>query len=191
MTEFTPFMKIPRLSRICTITEKLDGTNASVVIGEDGSIRAGSRERWIYPNTMGQQLDNFGFAAWVQENKNDLMQLGVGQHFGEWWGHGIQRGYGLPKGDRRFSLFNTKRWSDMEAKRPLCCNVVPVLFEGIFDTIEASRAIEILSEGGSFAAPGFMKPEGIIIYHHAANMCFKKTFKKTIEKDEEHKGKSK
>jgi hypothetical protein len=38
--------------------------------------------------------------------------------------------------------------------------------------------------GGSKAAPGFMKPEGIVVFHVAGNVGFKKT----IEKDEEPKG---
>ncbi len=32
-------------------------------------------------------------------------------YFGEWWGSGVQRGYGLQKGDKRFSLFNVSRWA--------------------------------------------------------------------------------
>jgi hypothetical protein len=28
---------------------------------------------------------------------------------------------------------------------------------------------------GSYAAPGFMKPEGIVVYHVAASVGFKKT----------------
>lgn len=31
---------------------------------------------------------------------------------------------------------------------------------------------------GSFAAPGFMNPEGVVIFHTAANVMFKKTFVK-------------
>ena len=31
-----------------------------------------------------------------------------GRHFGEWWGSGIQRGYGLD--EKTFSLFNAYRW---------------------------------------------------------------------------------
>jgi len=45
--------------------------------------------------------------------------------------------------------------------------------------------IEYLKANGSIAAPGFMKPEGIIIYHTAGNLYFKKT----IENDEKYKGK--
>jgi hypothetical protein len=79
-----------------------------------------SRSRWITPDD-----DNFGFAAWVEANRDELLTLGPGRHFGEWWGSGIQRGYGLPKGEKRFSLFNVSRWGE---SRPACCHVVPVLY---------------------------------------------------------------
>ena len=36
----------------------------------------------------------------------------------------------------------------------------------------------------TIAAPGFMKPEGVVIYHKAANLLMKKT----LEKDEQPKG---
>ena len=111
--EFRPFPKIPRLSREIIITEKIDGTNASITITEDGQFLTGSRNRWITPED-----DNFGFSAWAHANKDVLMGLGVGTHFGEWWGHGIQRGYGLPKGRRRFSLFNVGRWGFLAKVTP-------------------------------------------------------------------------
>ena len=44
--------------------------------------------------------------------------------------------------------------------------------------------MKTLAYGGSLAAPGFMKPEGVVIYHTAANIMFKKTFKN----DEKGKG---
>ena len=72
--DFQGFPKIARLSREVIVTEKLDGTNAQVLIGEDGSIRAGSRSRWITP-----QDDNYGFAKWVAENEAELWKLGPGQ----------------------------------------------------------------------------------------------------------------
>src|SRR5882724_293770 len=102
--EFTEFNKIARLSRNCVVTEKLDGTNASIVIGEAGEFLVGSRTRWITPED-----DNYGFARWAHTHKEELLTLGPGQHFGEWWGNGIQRKYGLS--EKRFSLFNTARWS--------------------------------------------------------------------------------
>ena len=166
--EFQPFPKMPRLSREIIITEKLDGTNAQVFIGEDGEIRAGSRTRWITPED-----DNHGFAKWVEAHKDELLELGPGRHFGEWWGCGIQRKYGQPV--KRFSLFNVSRWSDT---RPACCDVVPVMYRGDFDTAAVEIALDALRAHGSLAAPGFMQPEGIIVFHVAANVGFKKTLEK-------------
>lgn len=175
--EFKEFPKIPRLSRECIITEKIDGTNGCICITEDEFL-VGSRSRWITP-----EQDNFGFARWAYEHKDELVEeLGRGTHYGEWWGSGIQRGYDLPKGEKRFSLFNTRRWNDV---KPQCCYVVPILFTGIFNTREVDEALERLKEFGSSAARGFMKPEGVVIYHIAGNLMFKKT----IEKDDEPKSK--
>lgn len=178
MTEFQPFPKIARLSREIIITEKIDGTNASIWIGEDGEMRCGSRTRWITPTD-----DNFGFAAWAHEHADELRQLGPGHHFGEWWGAGIQRRYGLT--ERRFSLFNTARWGD-PAQRPACCHVVPVLYQGVFTTQAVADALDSLAHHGSEAAPGFMRPEGVIVYHVAAGVGFKKA----LEKDDEPKSKA-
>lgn len=219
--EFKPFPKMARLSRECVITEKLDGTNAQIyivpatdinhilnltpgkppevlhgkmtdpmtaVIG-GFSIFAGSRNRWITPTD-----DNYGFAKWVQANAEELVKLGPGQHFGEWWGAGIQRRYGLA--EKRFSLFNASRWmrnpveggvyeavatpgqpGDLvtHAEGPACCSVVPVLYHGEFCTVGIQQILYALEANGSAAAPGFMDPEGIVIYHTAAGICFKKT----------------
>lgn len=170
MNDFQDFPKMARLSRRIIITEKIDGTNAQVFIGENGEFLTGSRTRWITPED-----DNFGFSRWAHANKDELMKLGPGRHFGEWWGQGIQRGYGLT--EKRFSLFNTSRWRD---ERPACCHVVPVLFDGIWDGTEPWMVLSNLRTGGSVAAPGFMKPEGIVVFHVAGNVGFKKT----LEKDE-------
>lgn len=159
-----------RLSREIVITEKIDGTNASVTITEDGQFLTGSRTRWITPAD-----DNFGFAKWANENRDELMKLGVGTHFGEWWGKGIQRGYSLT--ERRFSLFNVSRWAD-DSMRPACCFVVPTIYRGDFVQSAWSEALAKLKRDGSVAAPGFMNPEGIVIFHTAANLCFKKTLHK-------------
>lgn len=207
MAEFEPFPKLARLSRECTITEKIDGTNAQVYIealplqdcaydpetganscitiptgddftiagdierGELFKVYAGSRTRLIKP---GKTTDNFGFAAWVWENASQLVRLGPGRHFGEWWGKGIQRGYGLS--EKRFSLFDP-RW---HIDAPGCCHVVPVLYTGDFDGFmgHLPDVMENLKAGGSQAAPGFMNPEGIVIWHSAARVAFKKTFEK-------------
>lgn len=192
--QFQEFPKMARLSRECIVTEKIDGTNAQVYITEDGQFLTGSRNRWITPEN-----DNFGFSRWAHDHKDELMTLGVGRHFGEWWGSGIQRGYGLPKGEKRFSLFNVSRWVlagqtpgvkskawDNAAKAwketlqdvlPACCGLVPVILRGDFDTSSVSTAIERLKTLGSVAAPGFMDPEGIVVFHTAGMVGFKKTIK--------------
>jgi hypothetical protein len=186
MKEFVEFPKMARLSREIIVTEKIDGTNAQVCVVEldgypapgsvwesDGlAIFAGSRTRWITPDS-----DNFGFAAWVRDNAEELALLGPGSHFGEWWGAGIQRRYGLDH--KRFSLFNVDRWGD-DAARPSCCHVVPALYRGPFDTAAIDDTLDKLARYGSVCAPGFMKPEGVVVYHTAARTGFKKT----IEKDE-------
>ena len=168
--EFIPFPKIARFSREVIVTEKIDGTNASVWIDE-GEVLAGSRTRWITPED-----DNFGFAAWVERHREELLGLGNGQHFGEWWGRGIQRGYGL--GERRFSLFNVARWG---AERPACCHVVPELWRGNMDELPVRLIMDDLAARGSVAAPGFKKPEGIVVFHVAGGVGFKKTFEKDAE----------
>jgi len=166
--DFRKFDKIARLTREVVITEKIDGTNGLIAIGDDGEFQVGSRNQWITP-----EKDNAGFARWAYEHKDELMGLGAGFHYGEWWGQGIQRRYGLT--EKRFSLFNTFKWSDESGLRPACCHVVPVLYTGMFDTTVIADVLMALSVGGSVAAPGFMNPEGIVIYHTAGNLYFKKT----------------
>lgn len=140
---------------------------------------AGSRKRWITPEN-----DNYGFARWVKENSDDLFNLGEGQHFGEWWGQGIQRGYDMDK--KVFSLFNTGRWinydtpigiNDKREHCPKCCDVVPILYKGTFNTYDAQYTLNYLSLGGSIASPGFKNPEGIVVYHAASRMLFKQAIK--------------
>ncbi|RTL04109.1 MAG: hypothetical protein EKK62_17080 [Acidimicrobiia bacterium] len=172
---FVEFPSIARLARDVVVTEKLDGTNAQVHITEDGRMYAGSRTRWVTPLS-----DNFGFASWVQEHRDELMQLGPGSHFGEWWGQDIQRKYNI--GERRFSLFNVTRWGD-DAVRPACCHVVPTLYAGIFDTAQIEATLTLLGAAGSVAAPGFMNPEGVVVYHEKSRTLFKKTLG-----DDGHKG---
>ena len=77
--EFVEFKKIYRVSRPCVITEKIDGTNAQICITEDNQVLAGSRSRWITPES-----DNFGFARWAAEHQEELLKLGTGTHYGEW-----------------------------------------------------------------------------------------------------------
>jgi hypothetical protein len=173
---FVPFPKIARFNREVVVTEKIDGTNAQVHVTDDGDVLAGSRNRWLLPGTS----DNFGFAAWVAEHRAELLLLGPGSHYGEWWGSGIQRRYGLT--ERRFSLFNVSRWADA-AVRPPCCHVVPTLWVGRMVDLDTHRLLVSLAESGSRAAPGFMDPEGLVVFHVASNTLFKRT----LEADDEAK----
>lgn len=199
MPSFVPFPKLSRLSREIVITEKLDGTNSAVVIeqlpeergGEvllDGEtaivgrlvVSAQSRTRLITP---GKSTDNFGFAGWVRANAEQLVNLGPGTHFGEWYGVGIQRNYGLT--ERRFALFNVHRWAqngqlpeyDKQCIPPDCCEVVPILFRGDFETHMVHKVLLGLKRDGSRAVPGFMDPEGVVVFHTASGVLFKKTIK--------------
>ena len=194
---YPKFPSIPRFNKPVIVTEKIDGTNGQVLIWDaaegnrpdvsalgvrastdrgDYLLAAGSRNRWL-----SLESDNFGFAAWVTANADALADtLGEGQHYGEWWGPGIQRGYGLK--ERRFSLFNASRWQDAYEAEILNnvpgLDVVPVL--GKYDGQWVSSAVEMsmyqLETQGSVASPGFMRPEGVVVYHTAANQPFKMTF---------------
>ena len=186
MIDFVGMPKIARLSREVVVTEKIDGTNALIYIADDlapitlvsGRVvpfLCGSKSRWIFPEN-----DNAGFAKWAYEHTEELLKLGKGWHRGEWMGQGIQRTYGLK--EKRFYLFNTSRWYKESA--PTCCYVVPVLYQGEFNTDSIKVSLDYLASTGSVAVPGFMKPEGVVIYHTAGNIYFKKT----IENDEKPKG---
>lgn len=198
MIEFEAFPKIPRLRREVAVTEKIDGTNACIQImpislmGEQGSplplaetrlsdgevygLWAQSRSHFVTPG----KKDNYGFAGWVQRNFLELAQLGPGKHFGEWWGNGIQRGY--EQGAKRFSLFNVARWQPGRDTPPSIVSVVPLLGYAQFHDIDA--LLDKLRTEGSVAAPGFMKPEGIVVWHSQS----KQSYKVLLENDEIPKG---
>jgi hypothetical protein len=202
---FQRFPSLTRFSHDWTITEKLDGTNAAVYIlphyewpnPRDGiggpfpvlpenavaeitidriiyAVFAQSRSKLITP---GKSTDNHGFARFVQDNAEALVAtLGEGRHFGEWVGKGInKRNYGISV--KVFALFNTHRWNGLnELNGQLRC--VPVLFQGYSDD-PGQRALECMQEmqaTGSAFAPGFMNPEGVVMYHGPSKTTFKKTY---------------
>lgn len=192
---FEKFQKIARLNKEVVVTEKIDGTNAQIHIVEyddplwddtlpyaydshyvvarqrtrDLYMFVGSRQQYITPDA-----DNFGFARWCEENSEDLFRLGPGRHYGEWWGQGIQRTYGLE--EKRLFMFNPK-WAD---QGPSCVGTMPILARSVEDSqtpfTVAKIAMQDLKEGGSVAAPGFMNPEGVVVYHTAGNHYYKVTF---------------
>lgn len=190
--KFEEFKKIPRLSKEIIITEKIDGTNGVIYIDENNNIFAGSRKRWLWGSIQDKiHNDNHGFAKWVKENKEELLKLGKGYHYGEWMGKGINRNYGLK--ENRFYLFDVRKWcmwneepklisvdpktkiEKYQQKLPKCCYLVPILGRGLFDTVWINQVLQDLKRTGSIAVPNFMNPEGIVILHVASGQLFKKT----------------
>lgn len=175
MPQFREFNKIARWSRDVIVTEKIDGTNGCIIIEEGVVTGVQSRNKLITVDD-----DNFGFAKWVDCNKDTIVSiLGNGYHFGEWWGSGIQRGYNMKT--KYFSLFNVSRWDNLKTD-PLAQSIglssVPILWQGGIDDMLIENIMIRLKQKGSIAAPGFMNPEGVVIYHTAGNCLFKKTFDK-------------
>lgn len=234
--DFVAWEKTPRLHKEIVVTEKIDGTNAAVVIesipdprpdlnvepretfgnvwlGKPGAgsynarvfrrgegldaklilVGAQSRNRMITP-----EADNAGFARWVFDNAEQLLEiLGVGRHYGEWWGSGIQRGYALKAGEKRFSLFNVGKYENLienawaegvmhtvpSILREGQISTVPRLYTGPFSEKAIEDAMQHLDDRGSLASPGFLAPEGIIVYHTAAKQVFKWTFEDAAKGD--------
>lgn len=213
---FVAWPKTPRWHSRLVVTEKIDGSNACVSIRARGprvecdigggpdpfvlatvavelpsagstphDVRAGSRSRWL---GVGKSQDNFGFARWVQDNANALaLILGPGDHWGEYFGAGIQRTYGL-KG-KHFAVFNTQRFNtertDIVAVgapgwEMALVNVVPVLYEG--ESLECIRTeFDVLRHTGS-RVNGWQKPEGVCIYQCNSRQVFKLTYEHEIGK---------
>ena len=165
--EFKEWPKIPRgKGEGIVITEKLDGTNACVIIEDGYVVGCQSRKRMITPED-----DNYGFAKWVQENACDLTSLGDGYHYGEWAGLGIQKN---PHNihEKQFFLFNSGRWSNNE-DRPSCCQCVPVLFTGQNTPENIDNTLDDLWD----SAEGEYIPEGIVVYFTRTRRYEKYTFK--------------
>jgi hypothetical protein len=201
--QFAKWKSIPRLSKeAMVITEKIDGSNGCIIIepwredanydsnyvltitlnGEKYFFAVQSRNRFITPVD-----DNAGFARWAVKNAEGLIEtLGYGKHYGEWWGSGIQRNYGLS--EKRFSLFNAPRWHEaisyLFATTPVAeLRTVPLLYTGRFDLDKLTAARETVSKG-SVASPTFKgSAEGVVVYLREADV----SYKILLENDDIHK----
>lgn len=181
--EFKPFPKMQRLydnANGIVITEKIDGSNGALQIQGGQLVGIQSRKRLVTTES-----DNFGFARWATDNAEGLAYaLGDGIHYGEWFGRGIQRGYGLD--EKRFALFNTLRWSDYDdrgswVQDPVLSTVpglttVPELYrglvtDGVDDKVE--YALAVLRANGSWVNPGFDRPEGVVVFFIDSRTGFK------------------
>lgn len=166
--EFKGWEKITRENPFkVTITEKMDGTNACIIIINGEIVGTQSRKRLITVED-----DNYGFALWVEEHKYDLLSLGEGYHYGEWVGLGIQKNpHNLP--EKQFFLFNTFRWNPDNPNRPICCEVVPILFHGQMNENTVPELLEKLTSDYGNAGT----PEGVVVYYHAMRKYTKHTIK--------------
>jgi hypothetical protein len=176
LPEFQAWPKTERLKGLhVTITEKIDGTNAAVIIEGGKVVGCQSRKRLLSP---GKDTDNFGFAGWVEESKDLLRTLGDGYHYGEWAGPGIQKNpHGLDK--KTFFLFSASRWND--DPRPAFdlpqLSVVPVLYQGPYNPNLIDEIMDDLDHGHLGISDGKegTQAEGMIIYFNQFRMSVKHT----------------
>ena len=176
--EFEAFPKIPRLNREWIITEKIDGTNAAIIIEEcplveggecdtivpgDSVLAVGYRDGKAYhvgaqsrKRLINLAEDNHGFAEFVYDNVEALVELlGPGRHFGEWAGPGIQKNrHELER--KTFFLFNTTRFGNIwtsDAAHRIGVTVVPVLgiVHNAIDLAQCEYILLGLLRGGSYA----------------------------------------
>lgn len=202
--DFKAFPKVPRLFREVVVTEKIDGTNAQVLIQEilDGvdptshdtiraimpdlrayAIKAGSRSRWL-----SRTEDNFGFFQFVHENRWALVRaLGTGRHHGEWFGRGIQRGYGMKH--RCFAVFNQDY--EFEPVKDADGNVIidkvpcagrrdaqeqPEFLGNLITMLSLVPKVDSKTDGQPTQLPYGTGPmEGFMLYFPKANVTFKIT----------------
>lgn len=171
MSDFKGFGDTPYITKLeMAITQKVHGSNGQVYIykNENGELdlKVGNRTRWL---TI--EDDNCWFAEFVYSNKEEFIsKLGEGRHFGEWIGPRINCGEGLT--ERKFLLFNWRRWKDK--KLPHNVEYVPVLYNGKVSMEEIDKAMEKLRIEGSALVKGYMKPEGIVI--EIGDNFYKKVF---------------
>lgn len=106
-----------------TATEKIHGTNAGVCYSNPDGIWAQSRENIITP-----EKDNMGFAFYVQQNQEAIIQLikdlayqhkidldkSIISLYGEWAGGKIQKNSALSGSEKVFILFEHFKVSPLE-----------------------------------------------------------------------------
>lgn len=171
MSDFKSFGDTPYITKLeMAITQKVHGSNGQIYIYKDDKgnldLKVGNRTRWI---TL--EDDSFWFAEFVYSQKEEFIsKLGEGRHFGEWIGPRINAGEGLT--ERKFLLFNWRRWKDKELPVNVMC--VPVLYIGKISLEEIDNAMEKLRIEGSALVKGYMKPEGVVV--EIRDQFYKKVF---------------
>lgn len=184
---YPSFPSIERLENLhCVITEKIDGTNGLIEYWIDSNpnhfpycqVRFGSRNRYITTTD-----DNSGFANFFFSHKSRILEI-IGnleepptqsiRIYGEWFGKGIQRGYGL---DQKYFMPFSSFWAEkmIEAGIPNIKEPA-ILYTGKFIEAEVDHQMGILKFDGSHVVPGYRNPEGIVIYFSHYNFRLKQTF---------------
>lgn len=198
MTEYPAWPKIKRdpLDLTMEITEKLDGTNGLIYITNEcfadtdpivevdidnlsWYVYAGSRKRWL---STGNTADNFGFAQWVKDNYQFLIEfLGTGHHYGEWCGPGIQKNpHNLPS--KTFYLFSQwwhqakDKWVESGKEWNPSLQVVPCLSRGPYSEEVITAMMDLLLHSYK-ENPDAGVPEGIVAYFPELNKRIKRTYK--------------
>lgn len=189
--KYPSFNKIERLENIyCIISEKIDGTNGLIEINYD-SVKFGSKNRYLESHE-----DNAGFMNFYSYHKNIFINTAKELNekeieisgetltkyeeiypihiYGEWFGKGIQRGYGL---DKKFFMPFNPEYAELLIEHEVPHIVRPyILYEGKFSEKVATSSMHFLKEEGSYVIPKYMKPEGIVIYFPKYNFYLKDTF---------------
>lgn len=179
-TEFKSWRDIERFLGVhVVITEKIHGSNAQILVYRDEAgelhARAGSRKQYL--DVLGP--DNFGFAVYVKAHEAEICEkLGEGRHYGEWVGPGINGEYGFP--DKHLVLFDHRRHPKEKfdsGNMPPRMLPVPVLYDGAYSADVVKEVMDRLRGEGSVLVPGFMRPEGIVLFFPLFNTMKKLVFK--------------
>ena len=175
---YNSFPSIERLENIyCIISEKIDGTNSLIEINET-NVRFGSRNRYISFSD-----DNAGFANFFKDYEarfedaakdittDESYPLRI---YGEWFGCGIQRGYGLK--DKFFMPFNSfysEKLIEYQVPNVIAPNI---MYTGKFSMEVVDTCMQQLKLNGSGVVKDYKQPEGIVIFFPKYNFRLKETF---------------
>lgn len=190
-TNYNSFPSIERLENIyCVISEKIDGTNGLIEINET-NVRFGSRNRYISFSD-----DNAGFANFFRhyearfedvakdiitkepESSDESYPLRI---YGEWFGCGIQRGYGLKdKFFMPFSFFYGEKLIEYQVPNVITPNI---MYTGKFSMEVVNTCMQQLKLNGSGVVKDYKQPEGIVIFFPKYNFRLKETFNGAKWKD--------
>ena len=198
---YPSFSSIERLENIyCVISEKIDGTNGLIEIqnkannSNTGSmiVKFGSRNRYISFSDDNAGFANF-FRHYEKKFKNMAKEIIASSYnedsqtdeiptenyplriYGEWFGKGIQRGYGLD--DKYFMPFSSF-YAEHMIKAGIPNIMMPnIMYTGKFSLEVVDNCMNCLTSGSFHnLITNYDNPEGIVIYFPKYNFRLKQTF---------------